>query len=284
MRTPQGLGRRTGPAESVLKSGGNIAPGTGGAHPLFMGKKKDGYAKNLERLQQLLVETQSWVIAQGIRPLIVFEGRDSAGKDGAIKRITEYAAPRQTRVVALPKPTDRETTQWYFQRYVPHLPAAGETVIFNRSWYNRAGVEPVMGFCSPGQYENFLKDAPHFERMLTDDGIVLIKLWLDISKEEQSKRLEERMNDPLKRFKVSSLDKEAQARWDAYSQARDRMLAETHTHGAGWTVVATDDKKTARLNVIRHILHTLGGPGAKAERPDTDVAFPADAAEGRLAP
>lgn len=249
-----------------------------------MGKKKDGYEKTLERLQVLLVETQSWVIAQGVRPLIVFEGRDSAGKDGAIKRITEFAAPRQTRVVALPKPTDRETTQWYFQRYVPHLPAAGETVIFNRSWYNRAGVEPVMGFCTPGQYENFLKDAPHFERMLTDDGIVLIKLWLDISKGEQARRLEERVEDPLKRFKVSPLDKEAQARWDAYSLARDRMLAETHAHGAGWTVVATDDKKTARLNIIRHILHTLGGPGAKAERPDTDVAFPADAAEGRLAP
>ncbi|MDI1281176.1 MAG: polyphosphate kinase 2 [Brevundimonas sp.] len=249
-----------------------------------MGKKKDGYDKTLERLQELLVETQAWVIAQGIRPLIVFEGRDSAGKDGAIKRITEFAAPRQTRVVALPKPTERETTQWYFQRYVPHLPAAGETVIFNRSWYNRAGVEPVMGFCSPGQYENFLKDAPHFERMLTDDGIVLIKLWLDISKQEQARRLDERINDPLKRFKVSPLDKEAQARWEAYSTARDRMLSETHAHGAGWTVVATDDKKTARLNIIRHILRTLGGPGTKAERPDTDVVFPADGAEGRLAP
>ncbi|MGV9005728.1 MAG: polyphosphate kinase 2 [Brevundimonas sp.] len=249
-----------------------------------MGKKKDDYDKTLERLQVLLVETQAWVIAQGIRPLIVFEGRDSAGKDGAIKRITEYAAPRQTRVVALPKPTERETTQWYFQRYVPHLPAAGETVIFNRSWYNRAGVEPVMGFCSPGQYENFLKDAPHFERMLTDDGIVVIKLWLDISKEEQSRRLDERTNDPLKRFKVSPLDKEAQARWEAYSRARDRMLSETHAHGAGWTVVATDDKKTARLNIIRHILRSLGGPGGKAERPDTDIVFPADGAEGRLAP
>ncbi len=249
-----------------------------------MGKKKDGYRKTLERLQGLLVETQAWVIAEGIRPLIVFEGRDSAGKDGAIKRITEFAAPRQTRVVALPKPTDRETTQWYFQRYVPHLPAAGETVIFNRSWYNRAGVEPVMGFCTPGQYESFLKDAPHFERMLTDDGIVLIKLWLDISKGEQAKRLDERIEDPLKRFKVSPLDKEAQARWDAYSQARDRMLSETNTHGAGWTVVATDDKKTARLNIIRHILRTLGGPGAAAERPDADVVFPADGADGRLAP
>ena len=157
-------------------------------------------------------------------------------------------------------------------------------MIFNRSWYNRAGVEPVMGFCSPGQYENFLKDAPHFERMLTDDGIVLIKLWLDISKQEQAKRLEERINDPLKRFKVSPLDKEAQARWEAYSQARDRMLSETHAHGAGWTVVATDDKKTARLNIIRHILRSLGGPGTRAERPDTDVVFPADGAEGRLAP
>lgn len=249
-----------------------------------MGKKKDDYDKTLERLQVLMVETQAWVIAEGLRPLIVFEGRDSAGKDGAIKRITEFAAPRQTRVVALPKPTERETTQWYFQRYVPYLPAAGETVIFNRSWYNRAGVEPVMGFCTGAQYESFLRDAPHFERMLTDDGIVLIKLWLDITKDEQAKRLGERMTDPLKRFKVSPLDKEAQTRWDAYSEARDRMLAETHTNGAGWTVVATDDKKTARLNILRHILRSIGGPGAKADRPDGDVVFPADGTRGRLAP
>lgn len=245
--------------------------------------KSDDYEAELVRLQILLVDTQHWTIETGQRVLIVFEGRDSAGKDGAIKRITEYASPRQTRVVALPKPTDRELGQWYFQRYVPHLPAAGETVLFNRSWYNRAGVEPVMGFCTPAQAEQFLKDAPRFERMLVDGGVTLIKLWLDISKAEQARRLAERVADPLKRFKVSSLDAEAQARWDAYSAARDRMLAETDSRAAPWTVVATDDKKSARLNIIRHILRTIGGPGAAAGKPAADVVFTAAGSKGRLA-
>lgn len=248
-----------------------------------MGKKSDAYDAELERLQVLLVKTQAWTIEKGRRTLIVFEGRDSAGKDGAIKRITEYASPRWTRVVALPKPTDRETGQWYFQRYVPHLPAAGETVLFNRSWYNRAGVEPVMGFCTPEQHEQFLRDAPHFERMLTDDGINLIKFWLDISKEEQAERLAARVEEPLKLFKVSSLDAEAQDRWDAYTAARDRMLDQTDNSHAPWTVVATDNKKSARLNIIRHILRSIGGPGAAADAPDTDVVFPASKAKDRLA-
>ena len=247
-----------------------------------MGKSDEDYDEALERLQVQVVETQAWTIDQGLRTLIVFEGRDSAGKDGAIKRLTEYMSPRQTRVVALPKPTEREASQWYFQRYVPHLPAAGETVLFNRSWYNRAGVEPVLGFCTPAQHARFLKDAPRFERMLADDGIVLIKLWLDISKAEQAERLAARVDDPLKRFKVSSLDAEAQARWDAYSAARDRMLEETDSRHAPWTVVATDRKKSARLNIIRHILRTVGGPGAKAEAPAPDVAFPAAGARDRL--
>lgn len=247
-----------------------------------MGKLNEDYDEALERLQVQVVETQAWTIDQGLRTLIVFEGRDSAGKDGAIKRLTEYMSPRQTRVVALPKPTERETTQWYFQRYVPHLPAAGETVLLNRSWYNRAGVEPVMGFCTPEQYEQFLKDAPRFERMLADDGIVLIKLWLDITKAEQTERLAERVEDPLKRFKVSSLDAEAQARWDAYTAARDRMLEETDARHAPWTVIATDKKKSARLNIIRHVLRTIGGPGARAEAPDPDIVFPAAGAGGRL--
>ena len=245
--------------------------------------KSDDYDKALEALQIQWVNAQAWMIEAGRRMVVVFEGRDSAGKDGAIKRITEYAAPRQTRVVALPKPTERETSQWYFQRYVPHLPAAGETVILNRSWYNRGGVEPVMGFCTPEQHAQFLKDAPRFEHMLTDSGIVVIKLWLDISKEEQAKRLEERVDDPLKRFKVSSLDAEAQARWDAYSNARDQMLADTHSGHAPWTVVATEDKKTARLNIMRHILRRLDAPGVTAPKPDADVVFGADKAEGRLA-
>lgn len=248
-----------------------------------MGKKKDAYDDELERLQIAVVETQAWAIEQGLRLVIVFEGRDTAGKDGAIKRLTEYMSPRQTRVVALPKPTEREATQWYFQRYVPHLPAAGETVIFNRSWYNRAGVEPVMGFCTPEQYAQFLQDAPRFERMLTNDGVVLIKLWLDISREEQAQRLSERREDPLKRFKLSSLDAEAEARFDAYSAARDRMLDETDTPNAPWTIIDTDDKKTARLNVIRHILHRLGHKVGDIAKPDPDVVFGADKAKTKLA-
>jgi polyphosphate kinase len=246
-----------------------------------MGKKSD-YEAELKRLQISVVETQAWTMEQGRKTLILLEGRDTAGKDGAIKRITEYMAPRQTRVVALPKPTERETSQWYFQRYVPHLPAGGETVLFNRSWYNRAGVEPVMGFCTPIEYEQFLGDAPRFEQMLTGSGVTIIKLWLDISKQEQAGRLEARVEDPLKRFKVSPLDAEAQARWDAYTVARDRMLHETDHKTARWTVVATDDKKTARLNIIRHILRTIGGPGAGADKPDRDVVFPAAKAGDRL--
>ena len=248
-----------------------------------MGKKNDAYEKELERLQIRLVETQAWAIGTGQRILILFEGRDAAGKDGAIKRITEHMAPRQTRVVALPKPTERESSQWYFQRYAPYLPAAGETVIFNRSWYNRAGVEPVMGFCTPEQHAMFLKEAPRFEDMLVDEGILLIKLWLDISREEQAERLAERVDDPLKRFKTSSLDAEGQKRWDAYSAARDRLRAEPVTGSAPWTVVATDRKKTARLNIIRHILRRVGGPGAEVEVPDPEVVFPASKAAGRLA-
>jgi len=246
--------------------------------------KTDDYQSELERLQLRLVEAQAWAIEQGKKIVIVFEGRDAAGKDGSITRITEYMSPRQTRVFALPKPTEREISQWYFQRYVPHLPGAGETVLFNRSWYNRAGVEPVMGFCTPDQYERFLKDAPRFERMLTDSGILLIKLWFDITREEQAQRLAERVSDPLKRFKISPLDADAQKRWDAYSVARDRMLAETHSPHAPWTVIATDHKKAARLNVLRHVLRRIGAPGVESEKPDKDVVFAADDADGRLAP
>ncbi len=241
-----------------------------------MARTRD-YDKRLEALQVELVDTQHWAIEQGLKVLVVFEGRDTAGKDGAIKRITEYASPRQTRIVALPKPTERETTQWYFQRYVSHLPAAGEMVLLNRSWYNRAGVEPVMGFCTAREHEHFLNDAPRFERSLTGSGIIL-----DISKDEQARRLEERMRDPLKKFKVSSLDAEAQIRWDAYTAARDRMLAETHHRDAPWTIIATDDKKTARLNIIRHILHRLDRPGAKIGHVDKGVVFDASRAKGRL--
>lgn len=246
--------------------------------------KTDDYQTELERLQLKLVEAQAWAIEKGQKTVMVFEGRDAAGKDGSITRLTEYMSPRQTRVFALPKPTERESSQWYFQRYVPHLPTAGETSIFNRSWYNRAGVEPVMEFCTPEQHEQFLKDAPRFERMLTDSGILVIKFWFDISKQEQAERLAERVADPLKRFKISALDGEAQKRWDAYSTARNRMLEETHTAHAPWTIVATDHKKTARLNVIRHVLNRLDAPGVGDEKPDKDVVFPADKADGRLSP
>jgi len=248
-----------------------------------MGKKSDAYDDELEQLQLAMVQTQAWTIEHGLRVVIVLEGRDTAGKDGAIKRLTEYMSPRQTRVVAMPKPSDRESSQWYFQRYVPHLPAAGETVIFNRSWYNRAGVEPVMGFCTPAQYAQFMTDAPRFERMLTDDGVILIKLWLDISREEQAKRLKERRNDPLKKFKLSSLDAEAEARFDAYSDARDRMLAETDRDFAPWTIVATDDKKTARVNIIRHILTVLDHVQGEVKKPDPKIVFGAEEAKKRLA-
>jgi polyphosphate kinase 2 len=252
-------------------------------HGAVMGKSDD-YQAELERLQLKLVEAQAWAIEKGQKTVMVFEGRDAAGKDGSITRLTEYMSPRQTRVHALPKPTERESGQWYFQRYVPHLPTAGETSIFNRSWYNRGGVEPVMGFCTPEQHKQFLKDAPRFERLLTDSGILLIKFWFDISKEEQAERLKDRATEPLKRFKRSPLDAEAQKRWDAYSAARDRMLAETHTEHAPWTIVATDHKKVARLNVIRHVLQQMGAPGCKDETPDKDVLFPADKADGRLNP
>ena len=242
------------------------------------------YEAQLEALQIQIVEIQAAGIEQGRKTLIIFEGRDAAGKDGAIKRLTENMAPRLTRVVALPKPTEREASQWYFQRYVAHLPAAGETVIFNRSWYNRAGVEPVMGFCKPQQHTDFLRDVGDFERLLANSGITIIKLWLDISREEQAERLTERESDPIKRFKVSPMDKEAQARWDLYSKARDEMLAKTSFDFAPWTAIKTDKKKTARLNIIRHILHSATKSPIKVDKPDSDVVLSAKAAKGRLNP
>ena len=247
-----------------------------------MGMKRKEYDAALEPLTLELVSMSRWVKATGARVVVLFEGRDTAGKGGAITAVRQALNPRQCRTAALPRPTEAEMAQWYFQRYVPHLPSAGEIVLFNRSWYNRAGVEPVMGFCTPEQHEQFLDDVPKFERMLTNSGVILIKFWLDISKDEQAKRLEERMTDPLKRFKVSSLDAEAQTRWDAYTTARDTMLAETHGKDTPWTVVATDDKKTARLNIIRHILHRLGRPDAKVAKTDKDVVFDGAHAKEKL--
>jgi len=249
--------------------------------------KQDDYEDEIEALQIDLVRYQVEAIASGQNDLVIFEGRDTAGKDGAIKRITEHLSVRNTRVMALPKPTEREQTQWYFQRYVGHLPAAGELVILNRSWYNRGGVEPVMGFCTPAQHERFLRDVPEFETMLVGNDVRIVKLWLDISRGEQAKRLKARTTDPLKTLKVSSLDSAAQEKWDAYTVARDEMLRRTHTKDAPWFVVHTDDKKAARVNIIRHLLRTLAGKdiAKSVKKPDADVLFafePGALEDGRL--
>ena len=247
----------------------------------------DAYEAALTELQLRLVKFQQRAIKSGARTVVVLEGRDAAGKDGAIRRIVEHLSPRYTRVAALPKPNDRQATQWYFQRYVAHLPAAGELTLFNRSWYNRGGVEPVMGFCTPGQHEEFLRDAPDFERMLVESGIALVKFWLDISKPVQAERLEARRDDPLKALKVSDLDKVAQDRWADYSAARDTMLTRTHTAAAPWWCVQADHKKRTRLNLIRALLHHADPDHAdKVDAPDPDVVFPFAAEalqDGRLA-
>ncbi len=242
----------------------------------------------LEALQLALVRYQQGAVERGDRVLIVLEGRDAAGKDGLIKRMTEHLSVRATRVVALPKPSDRERSQWYFQRYVSHLPAAGELVIFNRSWYNRAGVEVVNGFSTAAEQAQFLRDVPDFERMLVDNGIVLVKLWLDISKGEQAKRLDARRSEPLKALKISPLDAVAQAKWAEYSAARDAMLLATHTAAAPWTCVATDKKKRARKAGIAHILHRIepADIASDVDVPDPDVLFafvPEAIEDGRLA-
>jgi polyphosphate kinase 2 len=237
--------------------------------------KDDDYDHEIERLQIALVRFQQAQIKSGGKDLVIFEGRDAAGKDGAIKRITEHLSVRNTRAIALPKPTERERSEWYFQRYVRHLPAAGEFVLFNRSWYNRAGVEPVMGFCTPEEHEAFLRDVSGFEAMLVGSGLKVVKLWLDISRKEQAQRLKARTTDPLKALKVSPLDAMAQDKWDAYTEARDQMLRRTHTADAPWIIVRTDHKKKARLNTIRFLLNALAPKAiAKAiEKPDPKVVF-----------
>ncbi|MBI1239500.1 MAG: polyphosphate kinase 2 [Alphaproteobacteria bacterium] len=252
-------------------------------------KDNDDYDEQLYELHVELVRLQRHVIESGERVLIVVEGRDGAGKDGTIKRIIEHLSPRETRVVALAKPSDREQSQWYFQRFIAHLPAASEVVIFNRSWYNRAGVEPVMGFCSPGEVEDFFRSVIAFEAMLVRSGIRLLKYYLDIDKEEQKKRLAERRRDPLKQWKLSPIDAVAIKKWPAYSQARDAMFRRSHHALAPWRIVQADDKKTARLNVIRDILSAVRFPGraARLARPDRKIVFPYyDGAieDGRLAP
>jgi polyphosphate kinase 2 len=212
------------------------------------------YFSELFRLQGELVKLQSWVVKTGHKVVILFEGRDAAGKGGVIKRITQRLNPRVCRVAALPAPNDRERTQWYFQRYVSHLPAAGEIVLFDRSWYNRAGVEKVMGFCNDDQYEEFFRTVPEFERMLARSGIQLIKYWFSISDQEQNLRFLSRIHDPLKQWKLSPMDLESRRRWEAYTKAKEIMLERTHIAEAPWWVVQADDKKKARLNCINHLL------------------------------
>ncbi|GGD02232.1 polyphosphate kinase 2 [Aureimonas glaciei] len=229
------------------------------------GLERRRYFRELFRLQRELVRLQDWVQDQKLKVVVIFEGRDSAGKGGAIKRITQRLNPRVCRVVALPAPSERERSQWYFQRYVPHLPAGGEMVLFDRSWYNRAGVERVMGFCSPDEVEEFFRTVPDFERMLVRSGIILIKYWFSITDEEQEFRFNMRIHDPLKQWKLSPMDVESRRRWEDYTRAKEAMLERTHIPEAPWWVVEAVDKKKARLNCIAHLL---------AQIPYQDVAKP----------
>mgnify|MGYP003601728378 CR=1 FL=1 len=213
-----------------------------------------------------------WAAETGARVLVLFEGRDTAGKGGAIQAVARPLNPRQCRTVALPKPSERERTQWYFQRYVEHLPAAGEIVLFDRSWYNRAGVERVMGFCTPAEYLEFLREAPEFERMLVRSGVRVYKFWFSVSREEQLRRFNSRRNDPLKHWKLSPIDVQSLGKWDDYTDAKEAMFFHTDTADSPWLVIKSDDKKRARLNCMRHVLSTLPYPGK-----DPKVAYPADA-------
>jgi len=221
-----------------------------------LGRKE--YETELARLNVELVKMQEWVRAKGLRIVAIFEGRDAAGKGGTIKRITEPLNPRYARVAALPAPSDRERTQWYFQRYVAHLPAAGEIVLFDRSWYNRAGVERVMGFATPEEVQEFFRSVPEFEKMLIRSGIQLIKYWFSVSDAEQERRFQDRIDDPTKRWKLSPMDLQSRSRWVEYSIAKDEMFAHTDTKQSPWYVVEADDKRKARLNVISHLLELVG--------------------------
>ncbi|HGZ70238.1 MAG TPA: polyphosphate kinase 2 [Nitratifractor sp.] len=227
---------------------------------IWVKKETLEYEREIRKLQIELLKFQNYVKEKGLKVLMIFEGRDAAGKGGTIKRITEHLNPRGARVVALEKPSDTEKTQWYFQRYVKHLPAAGEIVLFDRSWYNRAMVEPVMGFCTERQHHKFLKDAPEFEKMIVDEGIQLFKFYFSVSKEEQAKRFKSRETDPLKQHKLSPVDQESQKLWDEYTLAKYMMLSATHTAEAPWTIIKSDNKKRARVNCIKHILNFVEYP------------------------
>jgi polyphosphate kinase len=227
------------------------------------------YFRELLRLQGELVKLQDWVVRNKLKVVVLFEGRDAAGKGGVIKRITQRLNPRVCRVAALPAPNDRERTQWYFQRYIAHLPAGGEIVLFDRSWYNRAGVERVMGFCSDAEYEEFFRSTPEFEKMLVRSGILLIKYWFSITDDEQYLRFAMRIHDPLKRWKLSPMDLESRRHWEDYTKAKETMIERTHIPEARWWVVEANDKKRARLNCIHHLLAQI--PSSDVEQPEVDL-------------
>ena len=240
---------------------------------------KQAYEEELKRLQAELVEMQQWVVETGARIVIVMEGRDAAGKGSAIKRITQYLSPRVCRIEALPAPNSREQGQWYFQRYIEKLPTAGEIVIFDRSWYNRAGVERVMGFCTTQEYRRFLHQAPIFERLLVEDGIILRKYWFSVSDEEQIRRLQSRQSDPLRQWKLSPMDLQSITRWEDYSRAKDEMFVHTDIPSAPWYTVESEDKKRSRINVINHLLNTIPWEYVEKnvpkipERPESDSTY-----------
>jgi polyphosphate kinase 2 len=258
-----------------------LDPSSGASEPSVRKIKNKVYLAEIEKLHVELVKLQEWIKAQGIKVVVLFEGRDAAGKGGAIKRITEHLNPRFARVVALGTPTEREKTQWYFQRYVAHLPAAGEMVLFDRSWYNRAGVERVMGFCTEAEYQEFLRSCPEFERMLVRAGIVLIKYWFSVSDDEQERRFQARLDDPTRRWKLSPMDLQSRAKWVEYSRAKDVMFAHTDIKQAPWYVVNADNKKRARLNVMHHLLSLIP---YKDLTPEPIVLPPREPDEGYVRP
>ena len=248
--------------------------------------KREKYEKELAKLQVKLCHLQRWVKEKGLRVVVIFEGRDGAGKGGTIRALTERLSPRVFRVVALPAPSDREKSQVYMQRYLQHFPAAGEVVIFDRSWYNRAGVEYVMGFCTKEQHEEFLDRCPQMEKFLTDSGVILLKLWLEVSDDEQKRRFEARIEDPRRQWKLSPMDMPSRSRWYDYSRARDQMLKKTDTRIAPWFIVRSDDKRSARLNTIAHVLSkipykVLPPPEVKLPKRSTKGAYNDDAAISR---
>ncbi len=257
------------------KHDGRHGGGNGTDRPARLARKP--YERELYRLQAELMKLQEWVTAEQARIVVIFEGRDAAGKGGAIKRVAEYLNPRGARIAALPAPTERERAQWYFQRYVEHLPTAGQIILFDRSWYNRAGVERVMGFCTHQEYERFLSQCPIFERLLVEDGILLRKYWFSVSDTEQERRFRSRLDDPMRRWKLSAMDLESISRWEDYSRSKDEMFVHTDIQEAPWHVVESDDKRSARINMIAHLLSTI--PYQDVQRPPISLP-PRPAAKG----